>query len=165
MPARFVPRRVGDFILYYYAKLVIARSAGFEGNYRFIVDTYRRLKRGEIFMSDYHRELLHMAQDPNRCNLCGGRTTELKPVHIVPRHLGGPTGIHNLVTACSTCAESKDEKDLVKWWCKELGRPRDELPRVPIGLYLKIAHEIHTTHFTLKRPCQSLEHLFENVAS
>ncbi len=163
MPARSVPRRVGDLILYYYAKLVIARSAGFEGNYAFIIDAYQRLKAGKIFMSDYHRELLRMAQDPNSCNFCGAKPGKVIPVHVVPRHLGGPVGIHNLASACRSCAQSKDEKDLVRWWCKELGKPRDELPRIPIGLYLKIAYEIHAARFNLQKPCKSLEELFEAV--
>lgn len=57
MPPRAVPKRVRDFILYYYAKLVIAPSAGEKGNYRFVMDRFKRLTSGEISMSDYDREI------------------------------------------------------------------------------------------------------------
>jgi len=44
--------------------------------------------------------------------------------------------------------------------CNDLKRPRDELPRVPLGLYLKIAYELHKVNFSLRRPCQGLEEVF-----
>jgi len=160
MPPPSVPRRVEDIIFYYYAKLVIAPSAGFKGNYGFIMDKYQRLKSGDILMSDYERELLHLAQLEGICGFCAIRGTNFKPVHVVPRWLGGPIGIHNLVMACDTCAKSKGDKDLVEWWCNDLGKERDELPRVPLGLYLKIAYERHKINFTLKKRCEKLGDLF-----
>ena len=68
--------------------------------------------------------------------------------------------MHNIIYVCEACARSKGEKDLVEWWCKDLKRPRDKLPRVPLGLYLKIAYELHKVNFSLKKSCQSLEKLF-----
>jgi hypothetical protein len=79
VPAPFVPKRVEDFIFYYYAKLVIAPSSGFKKNYRFIVDTYKRLKVGEIRMSDYDRELLHLSQQSDSCAYCGRPGSNLLP--------------------------------------------------------------------------------------
>lgn len=160
MPPPSVPRRVEDIIFYYYAKLVISPSAGFRGNYRFIIDTYKRLKSGEIRMSDYERELLHIANMPNQCVFCGNKCTKCQLTHIVPRSFGIQPGMHNIVYACETCAASKGEKDLVVWWCNDLQRPRDELPRVPLGLYLKIAYELHKINFSLQKPCRSLGELF-----
>jgi 5-methylcytosine-specific restriction endonuclease McrA len=152
---------VEDIILYYYAKLVITPSAGFKGNYRFIIDSYKRLKSGEIRISDYERELLHLASMPNICAFCGSLCTEYQTTHIVPRSLGVPPGMHNIINACKACFASKGEKDLVEWWLKDLKRRRDDLPRVPLGLYLKIAYELHKINFSLRKPCRSLGELFE----
>lgn len=160
MPPPSVPRRVEDIIFYYYAKLVIAPSAGFSGNYGFIIDVYKRLKSGEIRISDYERELSHIADAPNICAFCGCKCFKCQPVHVVPRSFGIPPGMQNLVIACEACTISKDEKDLVEWWCKDLGKPRDKLPRVPLGLYLKIAYELHKVNFSLRTSCQNLEKLF-----
>lgn len=160
MPPSLVPRRVEDIIYYYYAKLVISPSAGFKGNYRFIVDTYQRLKRGEIHMSDYHRELLHIAQQPGVCSYCGTVDPKVIPNQVIALARGGPIGIHNMVLACDPCVSSKAEHDLVHWWCRILGRERDEIPRVPLGLYLKLAYEAHHVGFTLGESCSELGELF-----
>ena len=162
MPSRAVPRTVGNFILYYYAKLVIAPSAGEPDNYRFIMDRYKRLKSGEIQMSDYDREIQKLAQQPGTCVFCGeqGRTV---PTEVLPRRLGGPLGIHNLVHACPECATSKGDKDLLVWWCDELGRDKDELPRIPAGLFLKLAYERHMVGFKLKAPCEDIRHIWQGV--
>jgi hypothetical protein len=159
MPSRAVPRTVGDYILYYYAKLVIASSAGESGNYRFIMDRYKRLKSGEIKMSDYDREIQKLAQQPGICVFCAEQGVTV-PVEVIPRRLGGPVGIHNLVHACQECAASKGDKDLLAWWCDELGRDKDDLPRIPAGLFLKIALEHHTVHFGLKKPCHDIREIW-----
>jgi hypothetical protein len=160
MPPPSVPRRVEDIIFYYYAKLVIAPSAGFKGNYRFIINVYKRLKSGEVRMSDYERELSHVTEAANICAFCGSKCTKCKPIHVVPRSFGIPPGMQNLVMACETCAKSKDEKNLVEWWCNDLKKSRDQLPRVPLGIYLKIAYELHKIRFSLRKSCQSLRDLF-----
>jgi hypothetical protein len=139
--------------------LVIAPSAGFKGNYRFIIDSYKRLKSGEKTMSDYERELLHLANMKNICAFCGSACVKPQITHVVSRSFGVKPGMHNMVYSCEACAISKGEKDLIEWWRKDLERPRDELPRVPLGLYLKIAYELHKINFSLKKSCESLEKL------
>lgn len=165
MPAPFVPRRVEDFIFYYYAKLVIAPSSGFRKNYRFIVDTYKRLRLGEIRMSDYDRELLHLSQQTDSCAYCGKPGSNLLPSEIVPRSMGGPIGIHNLVMACPSCHKSKEGRDLVQWWRDVRRQHHDTLPRVPVGLYLKVAFELHAVNFTLGEKCADLADLFSLLRS
>ncbi|HRR51609.1 MAG TPA: hypothetical protein P5252_07285 [Candidatus Cloacimonas sp.] len=160
MPPPSVPRRVEDIIFYYYAKLVISPSAGFKSNYGFIIDTYKRLKSGEISMSDYERELLHIASMTDQCVFCGIKCDKPQLIHIVSKSYGVRPGMNNLVYACEKCATSKKEKDLVEWWCNDLQKPRDELPRVPLGLYLKIAYELHKINFSLQKPCKSIGELF-----
>ena len=161
MPPRSVPRQVEDIIFYYYAKLIIAPSAGFRDNYRFIIDAYKRLKSGAIRMSDFERELLHICETSDICSLCGKRSFECTPIHVVSRSLGIPPGMQDLVMACKVCANSKGEKDLVEWWCKDLKKERDDLPRVPLGLYLKIAYELHKINFSLRKDCESIEEIFK----
>jgi hypothetical protein len=163
MPAAFVRKQVEDFIFYYYAKLVIAPSAGFKGNYRFVVDAYKRLKAGTIRMSDYDRELVRLAEQSGVCAYCG-TNGEVCPSQIVPQSLGGPVGIHNLVLACEKCDQSKNGRDLVDWWRHGLGRSHDTLPRIAIGLYLKIAYEFHRINFTLNEKCTDLVQLFPILA-
>jgi len=163
MPAPFVPKKVEDIIYYYYAKLVIAPSAGLQRNYGFIIDTYKRLKSGDIEMSHYDREIQRIAETPNECAFCGRRTRKCQPVHVVPKSLGIPPGMHNLVIACEDCAKSKQDKDLIYWWCEELGKPRDEVPRVPLGLYLKIAYEMNKVNFSLKKKCNGLGEVFRHI--
>jgi hypothetical protein len=155
MPSRSVPRRVEDFILYYYAKLVIAPSAGQTENYRFIIDRYKRLKSGEIRMSDYDREIQHLARQRGLCAFCGNFGGDLV-TEVVPRCLGGPVGIENLVYACGACATSKGDLAFLEWWCGKLGRDKDELPRIPAGLFLKMTWERHQVDFTLGWPCHDI---------
>jgi len=162
MPPPLVPKRVEDIIFYYYAKLVIGPSSGFAKNYRFIVDAYKKLKAGQLRMSDYDRELHRLAHEPGICAYCGNRSPKTVPSQLVPTELGGPIGIQNQVLACPKCATSKEGRDLVEWWEDELGKHHDTLPRVPTGLYLKMAYEIHTVNFTLKARCSGLSGLFDS---
>ncbi len=161
MPPPFVPRRVEDIIYYYYAKLIIAPSAGFGENYGFIIDAYKRLKSGNIRMSDYERELSRFTS--NICAFCESKCTKCQPVHVVPRSFSVPPGMQNLVISCESCAKSKNEKDLVDWWCKDLKKPRDILPRLPLGMYLKIAYELHKIKFSLRKSCKNLGDLFTGL--
>jgi hypothetical protein len=159
LPPPVVPKRIREFILYYYAKLVIAPSSGQKENYKFIIDRYKRLVSGEINMSDYDREIQKLAQQPGICVFCNSPKGNVV-VELIPRQLGGPIGIQNTVYACEACAKSKSELDLLEWWCVHLGRNKDELPRVPAGLFLKMAYERHAIAFTLRRRCNDIKELW-----
>ena len=163
MPPPYVEKKVENIIYYYYAKLVIAPSAGFKNNYGFIINAYKALKSGELLMSDYEREIFLIAQDQTVCAFCECEERKLLTVHVVPRMFGVPPGIHNFVYACPDCSDSKKEKDLVEWWCADLGKPRDEIPRVPLGIYLKIAYELNKINFSLKKPCKRLGDVYSYV--
>ena len=63
MPPPYV-KTVRDVIYYYYAKLVIAPSAGLKDNYGFIIDRFKALKAGKVSISDYDRELFHKEARP-----------------------------------------------------------------------------------------------------
>jgi len=160
MPSHAVPRRVRDFILYYYAKLVIAPSAGQRGNYQFIIDRYKKLRAGEARMSDYDHELDRADAQRGVCAFCGSYGGDT-PTHVVPPCRGGPVGIHNLVYACLECSASKGDLDLIQWWCGKLGRDKDLLPRGPVGIYLKLAYERHQVRFSLDSPCRTIREIWD----
>ena len=151
MPPPYV-RTVEDLIFYYYAKLVIAPAAGFAGNYRFITSTFKKLKSGKIKISDYDREILKQMQcGASRCVYCGYEGGTLTKEHIIPLEHGGPDEPHNIVFACKHCNSSKGNDDLMDWWVNKLGKPLDDLPRIPIGLYLKLCYDAHKLRHSLSR--------------
>ncbi len=153
-----IPARVSDCIFYYYAKLVIAPAAGEAGNYRFVMDRYKRLRSGALLLSGFDHELERLREAPG-CAFCQNRGN-LGPTWVVPRERGGPVGIHNTVMACARCVQDRGKEDLVAWWLSRPGENLDTLPRLPIGLYLKIAFEMHQVNFSLGGPCERLWELF-----
>lgn len=154
MPPRWVERTARNVIYYYYAKLVIAPSSGLPGNYAFIHDRYQALVKGEIRMSDYDRELSHL-DGSAACVFC--RRSAARPVSLVrpDRRYQATLGIQNKVLACHRCAENKNDTDLVVWW-EATGRDLDDLPRVPAGLYLKIAYHVREVTGRLREHCRDL---------
>jgi len=60
-----------DLIYWQYAK-IISESAGFgKGNYRFIMDRFKRLQSGEIEWSSSIREWIKEKESPDQCIYCG----------------------------------------------------------------------------------------------
>ena len=47
----------------------------------------------------------------------------------------------------------------MRWWCVDLGRDKDELPRIPAGFFLKLAYERHSVSFTLEDYCDNIRDL------
>lgn len=158
-----IPARVKDCIFYYYAKLVIAPAAGEKGNYRFVMDRYKRLRSGSLLLSSFDREL-DVLREASGCAFCG-QSTDLQPTTVVPSDRGGPMGIHNTVMACQSCMSGRGGEDLVVWWLSRPGENLDTLPRLPIGLYLKIAFEMHQVNFSLDSQCERLWDLFPKIES
>lgn len=155
MPPSYV-KTIEDVIYYYYAKLVIAKSAGFEGNYRFITHTFKKLKDGELKISDYDREILKQMQAPRTsCPYCGS-DGPLVQEHVLPLELSGPPGPHNTIFACKTCNSSKGCNDLIDWWENKIDRKLDDLPRIPAAIYLKLCYDVHKMNHTLQNYCSGL---------
>lgn len=154
MPPRWVEPVARNVIFYYYAKLVIAPSSGLTGNYGFISDRYLALVDGRIRMSDYDRELEHLARDTS-CVFCG--EPGMAVVSLVRRdpRYQATLGIQNKVRACAECERSRGNSDVVSWW-EATGRDLDDLPRVPAGLYLKIAHHVREVTGRLRERCRDL---------
>lgn len=153
MPPSYV-KTVDALIFYYYSKLVIARSAGLANNYGFITDRFKKLKSGEIRMSDYDREIRDQMETGMDCVYCGDNSNTMD--HVIPRIRGGPESMHNVVKSCQKCNSSKGDMDLVDWWINHQNRSIDDLPRIPIGIYLKLSYDWHKIKHTLEMPAASL---------
>jgi hypothetical protein len=143
---------VRAFIYWQYAVL-IARAAGFEGNYGFVVSRYQKLSSGEMTWSssvrDYEKEL-----DQGRLCVYCGSTTGLSTDHIIPisragvdpRIAGLLDSSDNCVCACKTCNSSKGNRDVFEWYGP--GRV-DEIPKLVLSKFLKLSYRLHDTQGTL----------------
>ena len=151
MPPKYVTT-VRQLIYWEYAKL-IARAAGFEENYGFIVSRYKKLVSGEMNWSssirDYEKEL-----DKGRiCTYCGD-SADICTDHIIPKSRAGvdPRIIllldssDNCVCACKKCNSSKSNKDVFEWYGIER---KGEIPKLVLSKFLKIAYHLHETQGTL----------------
>ncbi len=69
MPPKYV-QTVRQLIFWQYAEL-IARAAGFEGNYGFIVSRYKKLNSGEMKWSSTIRDRLKELEKGLTCAYCG----------------------------------------------------------------------------------------------
>jgi hypothetical protein len=162
MPPPFV-KKTGQVIHYYYAKLVIAPSAGQAGNYRFIIDRYKALESGEIQMSNYNRELwLKEIEPQSTCAYCGG-PGPLVADHVIPRAISGPDAMHNILRVCADCNSTKSDRDLIEWWdtvlAPQMGAASEALPRLAAGVFLKLAYDWHRVQNTLETPAHGLRDL------
>lgn len=147
MPPKAV-KTVRDLIFWQYAKL-IARSAGMEGQYGFIMKTFKDLQTGRKKWSDVIREDQKMFEE-KECAYCGARE-DLTWDHIIPQKINAPPDckineIHNLVLCCRRCNSAKGGRDVFTWYGKER---RNEVPRLVEGKFLKLVYECHECRGTL----------------
>jgi len=77
---------IRDLIFYEYAKL-IARSAGFAGNYAFIVKKYTELREGRLAWSNLTREHRKELERGKSCAYCGS-PRNIGFHHIIPLERG-----------------------------------------------------------------------------
>jgi hypothetical protein len=151
MPPKYVTT-VRQLIYWEYAKL-IARAAGFEDNYGFIVSRYKKLASGEMTWSssvrDYQKEMVK----GQACIYCGAKAS-LSTDHIIPmsrasvdpkiaKLLDSPD---NCVCACKKCNSSKGDRDVFEWYGPE---HTDDIPKLVLSKCLKIAFNLHETQGTL----------------
>lgn len=128
----------GDLICYEYAKL-IAAVADMENNYGFIMDRMKKLKQGEIEMSDVVREDRYQMQEGmEECIYCGA-TENITFDHLIPTSEGGPDIISNQVPACQSCNSSKGARDVIEWYQEE----NTSIPRIVWGKYLKLHYDYY----------------------
>ena len=151
MPPKYVTT-VRQLIYWQYAQL-IAKAAGFEGNYGFIVSRYKKLNAGEMTWSSSVRDYEKEMEKGEVCVYCGATTT-LSTDHIVPisragvdpriaRLLDSPD---NCVRACRKCNSGKGDRDVFEWYGPErVG----EVPKLVLAKFLKLADSFHETQGTM----------------
>jgi len=151
MPPKYVTT-VRQLIYWEYAKL-IAKAAGFEGNFGFIVSRYKKLQSGEIVWSssirDYEKEL----EKGRVCTYCGA-TAALSSDHIIPASRAGVdprigmllNSSDNCVCACKACNSSKGDKDAFEWFGPERS---EQVPKLVLSKFLKLAYRLHEIQGTL----------------
>lgn len=151
MPPKYVTT-VRQLIYWEYAKL-IARAAGLEGNYGFIVSRYKKFVSGEMTQSstirDYEKEL----EKGEACAYCGS-IISLSTDHIVPISRAGVDpritalldSFDNCVRACRKCNLNKKDKDVFEWYGVEKA---DAIPKLVLSKFLKLAYRLHEIQGTL----------------
>jgi hypothetical protein len=151
-PPKYVDT-VRRLIYWQYAQL-IAKAAGFEANYGFVVSRYKKLESGELTWSssvrDYEKEL-----DKGRVCVYCGATEGLSTDHIVPTSRAGVdpriasilNSADNCVCACKKCNSSKSDRDVFEWYGSER---LDEIPKLALSKFLKLAYRVHETQGTLE---------------
>lgn len=137
MAPRF--QTVRQLIYWQYAKLICSSALGSRTEFSFITMIYKKLLSGEMKPSSLMRENKILVKQDNACVYCGS-TEHLQWEHLIPRSIGGPDNIDNLVLSCRTCNLKKGVRDPFQWYgSKRVG----ELPRVVIGKFLKLVLEAH----------------------
>jgi 5-methylcytosine-specific restriction endonuclease McrA len=112
MPPGYV-KTIKEEILFEYAKL-ISRSAYNKLEFGFITDRFKKLKNGEIKISDTIREWEMEHELPGECVYCGA-TGNLTTDHLIPRNRGGDDSADNLVLCCKSCNSSRGDKGVFEW--------------------------------------------------
>jgi len=150
-PPKYV-RTIRELIYWLYAEL-IARAAGFDGNYGFVVSRYKMLKSGEMKWSSSIRDYQKSLERGNVCVYCGSKDN-ITMDHIIPISRAGvdPRVIElldsddNCVPACRKCNSSKGDRDVFEWY----GIDRcDEIPKLVLSKFLKLTYKLHETQGTL----------------
>jgi hypothetical protein len=147
-------KNIRDVIYWQYAKL-IARSAGQEKRFGFVMDRFKKLQSEEIGWSGSIREYIREQEVSGRCIYCGS-TDDLSVDHLIPRARGGPESGDNAVTACRSCNSSRGDKGIYEWF--ELGG-RNDIPRIVEGKYLKELYALHERKGTLNIGLGEIESL------
>jgi hypothetical protein len=151
MPPKYVTT-VRQLIYWQYAQL-IAKAAGFEGNYGFMVSRYKKLQSGEMKWSSSVRDFEKEMAKGDVCVYCGATTT-LSTDHVVPTSRAGvdPRIVRlldssdNCVRACRKCNSNKGDRDVFEWY----GPARiGEIPNLVLSKFLKLAYVLHETQGTL----------------
>jgi hypothetical protein len=145
-------KTVRDLIYWYYAEL-IAKAAGFENNYGFVVSRYKLLKSGEMKWLSSIRDYQKSMEKGSVCIYCGCEEF-ISMDHIIPISRAGvdPRVIRlldsadNCVLACKKCNSSKRDQDVFEWY----GKDRiDAIPQLVLSKFLKLTYCLHKAQGTL----------------
>jgi hypothetical protein len=151
MPPKYV-KTVRQLIYWEYSKL-IAKAAGFDNQYGFIVSQYKKFNSDVMKWSssihDHEKEL----DQGRKCTYCGS-VNNLTMDHIIPTsHAGVDPRIiklldssDNCICACRNCNSSKGSKDIFEWYGKDKS---NDIPNLALSKFLKLAYQLHETQGTL----------------
>jgi hypothetical protein len=150
-PPKYVDT-VRALIHWEYAQL-IARAAGFGTNYGFVVSRYKKLSSGDMAWSSSVRDYEKEHDKGNVCVYCGA-IENLSTDHIVPTSRAGVDArivaildsADNCVRACRKCNSGKGDRDAFEWYGPE---KLDEIPKLVLSKFLKLAYRVHETQGTL----------------
>ncbi|MDH4271804.1 MAG: HNH endonuclease [Candidatus Aminicenantes bacterium] len=143
---------VRQLIYWQYANL-IAKSAGFEGNWGFTTSRYKKLLSGEMQWSSSIRDYEQALEMGRVCVYCGAKK-DLSMDHIIPISKAGVdpriahllNSVDNCICACKKCNSSKGDRDVFEWF----GHERlDEIPKLVFSKFLKLVYALHETQGTL----------------
>ena len=109
--------------------------------YAFRESVIKRLKAGEMKISDLYQNIIRQMTSPHdACWYCGRSVSDCGPLtadHIFPRMKGGENVSDNLIMVCRSCNSSKGAKDLLAWY-----RERGEFPPMRVlAHYLKLVNQ------------------------
>lgn len=158
-PKKFVCT-VRDLIYWLYAQL-IANSAGFGENYAFVMSRFKKLKSGEMKWSSSMRDHMKEWDRGKVCVYCGSDKC-LTLDHIVPVSRAGVDprvkmlleSIDNCVWACRVCNSKKGNRDVFEWYGSE---KIDQIPKLVLSKFLKLAYRLHETQGTLDLPDPNMD--------
>jgi len=152
-PPKKIVNSVRHLIYWQYAQL-IAKSAGFEDNWGFVISRYKKLVSGEMKWSSSIRDYEKALETGMVCVYCGSKK-DITFDHIIPVARAGVdprivnliNSTDNCVCACKKCNFSKSDKDVFEWY----GQDRlDEIPKLVLSKFLKLAYALHETQGTLE---------------
>lgn len=128
-------KTIRELIYWEYAKIISGSSTGSRVNYSFVNHTFQKLMKGEINPSTILRENQQLFLSGQQCAYCSA-SQHLQWEHIIPRALGGPDTIDNMVRACAACNQAKGALDPYQWYGAK--QQIDAVPRIVLGKFLKI---------------------------
>ncbi|MGI0083110.1 MAG: HNH endonuclease [Nitrosopumilaceae archaeon] len=140
-------KTIRELIYWEYSKL-IAKAAGFDGNYRFIMSRFTKLKNNQMKISDFSEDEDEEMMMERECVYCGAKEN-LSIDHIIPISKGGPNVASNKVLSCKSCNSSKRDKDIFEWYY--IVKKEQEIPKHVWSKYLKLVWQFHVMNLSLSR--------------
>ena len=158
MPVRAPYKTIEEGIYWYYSKFVkCGVGKPYHNNPGMWQYFYKQLKNKEISMNtERDRETRLQMNGKKTCVYCDAPATARD--HVIPKVKGGSLHIYNEVNVCKHCNSAKKDKDLIDWWL-ETHKNANEIPRIPIGIWLKYSYEWNKAKDRLDNPASSIQDL------
>lgn len=154
-------RCVRELLYWEYAKLIAGAATGHRLNYAFVNATYQRLCQKAITPSAILAENKLLLTGASTCAYCHAAAPGMHWEHIIPRALGGPDSIDNLVRACPSCNRAKGRRDPYQWYASM--QAIDAIPRLVLGKLLKLLFTEYERRGLLDAPAHMHGHATERT--